>query len=163
MSGRPAREQPKRPVQVTVDDDARRQLASQLTARRLPVRSLSQLFESLLFLLQSIYIEDDEAEFLRKMYRIESERLTAIARAGTEPRRVRLHLTLDVGACAFMDMLKRKHRRLFGTRSAVATALAFAASRLCADADSLRYLARRIRAVCRAHPTRHRGNSDTSA
>lgn len=137
-----------------MDKEAREQLVALLATPEHRITSLSQLFECLLFLLQGIYIENDETRFRKRIYEIAARRMTDIAKAGDGPELVTAHLTIDVDACAFMDFLKKRYRTLLGSRSKVATLIVYWTAQLCSNTRGLHYLARRLEHVRRAHATR---------
>ena len=152
MTGRPARSHPKLPVQLHVDADALYLLPRLLGAPGQPPASLSQLFEDLVFLMESSYLEEPDEQFVRRAYEIAARRLLHIAASGHEPAAARLHLTIDEDACAFIDFIKSRHPVLFESRSSVATLIAFHAAQYCTDADHLRYLEHRIADIRHIHP-----------
>ena len=151
MSRKPQRGKPKQAIQVSIDAADRRKLVILLGSPEHQLGSFSQLFECLLFLLEGIYIENSEARFTQRLYEVAAQRASDIAARGAEPVQELIHLTIDASARAFMDLLKQKYRNLLGSRSKVATLVAYWASRLCADRRGMRYLARRLEQVRRAH------------
>lgn len=143
-----------------MDREGRTSLVSLLGCSEHQIGSLSQLFECLLFLLEGIYIENSDARFTRRLYEVAAQRASDIAARGTEPAQEFVHLTIDANARAFMDLLKQRYRNLLGSRSKVATLVAYWTSRLCANTQGMRYLARRLEQVRRYHPTRGQHAAD---
>lgn len=155
MAGKPQREKAKTAIQIVTDADVRSRLSPLLAGRRKGEASLSRLVETLLFLLESVYIEDSNEKFVRTYYGLKSRRLREIAEAGREPSQKRVHVTIDRGACTFADLMTRRHPCLFRTRSELATILLYQAGLYCKNDTSLRYFTRRLEHASQTHPKRH--------
>ncbi len=115
MAGKPQREQAKQRLQASVEEKAYETLAV-LREADAGYRSISQLVETLLLWERGIYMEAADERYLRRLQKIRAQRYLSLESLSEAPAQRRLHLTLDVRACEFVEFMLGKYPMLFRGR-----------------------------------------------
>ncbi len=115
MAGKPQREQAKQRFQAPVEEQACATLSA-LREADTSYRSTSQLVETLLLWERGVYMEAADGRYLRRLQKIRAQRYLALESLSSPPAQRRLHLTLDVRACEFVEFMLGKYPMLFHGR-----------------------------------------------
>lgn len=115
MAGKPQREQAKQRFQASVEEQACATLDA-LRETDGSYRSTSQLVETLLLWERGIYMEASDERYLRHLQKIRAQRYLSLESLSRPSAHRRLHLTLDVRACEFVEFMVGKYPLLFRGR-----------------------------------------------
>ena len=154
MTGRPLREKPKETVRVAVSQDVRTSILPLLKNELVDFASFSELVETIMFLSEHIYTIEPDNSFVIKLEKIRHKRVLAQIKDHELMRSRFIHVTLDVQAVGFLDLLVRKYPMLFRNRSDVMELLLANVGSECAATKGVRYYANRLAEVKGMHPTR---------
>lgn len=154
MSGRPQREMPKVTVRVAVGEDVRLSVRPLLKADGVTFASFSQLVETIIFLSQHIYAAEPDNGFAIELAKLRAQRTIAQIKDPELNRERFLHVTLDVDAVAFIDMLVSRYHMLFKNRSEAVELMLLNVGSACDTPKGIRYYANRLSEVLSLHPSR---------
>ncbi len=115
MAGKPQRDQAKQRLQAPIEEKACETLAALREADE-SYRSTSQLVETLLLWERGVYMEGADGRYLRRLQKIRAQRYLSLESLSQPPAQRRLHLTLDVRACEFVEFMLGKYPLLFRGR-----------------------------------------------
>ena len=156
MTGRPQREEPKETIRLTIGKDVYASMLPLLKNDTVTFASMSQLVETMIFLSEHIYIAEPDDSFVIGLAGIRADRI--IEQIGdpalTTTRHV--HVSLDVQAIGFLDLLVRKYHMLFKNRSDVVELLLLNIAGECGTPSGIRYYASRLAEVLDLHPVQVR-------
>ena len=152
MSRKPQREQVKRAIQLRVNAELPTRVRKKLPACEDGPASLSRLIEDMLFMTRAAYAESPSEDFVRNAYALRARQFMDISRAGAEPELATIHVTIDRDACAFADLLTKRHPRVFPSRSELCALLLYQADIFCATDKQARYFLLRLEETVRVHP-----------
>lgn len=154
MTGRPQREMPKETVRVAVGDDVYASILPLLNNDKHPFASVSQLVETIIFLSQHIYAAEPDNGFAIDLAKLKSKHVIAQIRDPELARERFLHVTLDVDAVKFIDLLVGKYHMLFRNRSEAVELMLLNVGKSCNTPKGVRYYANRLNEVLGLHPSR---------
>lgn len=156
MTGKPQREMPKETIRVAVGEDVYASVLPLLKNDTLTFASVSQLVETIVFLSEHIYVAEVDDSFVIGLVKLRANRTIAQSRDPRLTASRYIHVTLDVGAVEFLDLLVRKYHTLFRNRSDVMELLLLNIGQECDTPSGIRYYANRLAEVLSLHPTRKR-------
>lgn len=156
MTGRPQREKPKETIRAAVSEDIYASVLPLLKNDTLTFASVSQLVETIIFLSEHIYVAEPDDSFVIGLVRLRADRvIDQIWNPQLMASRY-IHVTLDVDAVGFLDLLVRKYPMLFRNRSEVIELLLLNIGEECGTSNGTRYYASRLAEVLSLHPVHKR-------
>ena len=156
MSGRPQREEPKETIRAAVSEDTYASILPLLKNDTMAFASVSQLVETIIFLSEHIYVAEPDDGFVIGLAKLQASRVVAQIKDPSLMASRYIHVTLDVSAVDFLDLLVRKYSMLFRRRSDVIELLLLNVGEECATASGTRYYANRLAEVLSLHPMQER-------
>lgn len=148
----PQRTHPKQRIHASIEVELYHRISLLRTTQASALNSLSALVETIVFWGKGIYLEQRGEEFLFELRSLKALRLLELDDLHAFPPERNLHLTLDIEAIEFLDLLHMQYPVVFHSRTeALALILAYA-SAYCADVEKRRYLMRRLETVLAQHP-----------
>lgn len=156
MAGKPQREVAKRPIQIQVDEGVYASVLPLLKSGRARFSSLSQLFETIVFLSERIYIEEPDDGFIVHIAELKLSRIVRRIRCRAQGDKRPVHITLDVHALSFVDMLVKKYRSIFRNRSEALELLLCNIGEACDSPADASYFGNRLADILELHPTKGR-------
>lgn len=156
MTGRPQREKPKKTIRAAVSEDVYASVLPLLKNDTMNFASVSQLVETIIFLSEHIYIAEPDNGFVIGLARLRANRVIAQIKDPKLTASRYIHVTLDVDAVEFLDLLVRKYNMLFKNRSDVVELLLLNVGEECGTPDGIRYFANRLAEVLSLHPLQER-------
>ena len=156
MTGRPQREKPKETIRAAVSEDVYASVLPLLKNDTMNFASVSQLVETIIFLSEHIYIAEPVNGFVIGLARLRTNRVIAQIKDPKLTASRYVHVTLDVDAVEFLDLLVRKYNMLFKNRSDVVELLLLNIGEECGTPDGIRYFANRLAEVLSLHPLQER-------
>ena len=156
MTGRPQREEPKETVRIAVSEDVYASVLPLLKNDTIAFASVSQLVETIIFLSEHIYVAEPDDSFVIGLAKLRANRTIAQIKNPALTASRYIHVTLDVSAVEFLDLLVRKYHMLFRNRSDVVELLLLNIGEECATPDGIRYYANRLAEVLSLHPVHER-------
>lgn len=152
MSGRPQREEPKETIRAAVSEDVFASVLPLLKNDTMTFASVSQLVETIIFLSEHVYIAEPDDSFVVGLAKLRANRIVAQVKDPDLMASRYIHVTLDVSAVGFLDLLVRKYSMLFKSRSDVIELLLLNVGKECGTASGIRYYANRLAEVLSLHP-----------
>lgn len=156
MTGKPQRERPKETIRVAVGEDVYASVLPLLKNDTLTFASVSQLVETIVFLSEHIYVAEADDSFVIELVKLRANRTIAQIRDPRLTESRYIHVTLDVDAVRFLDLLVQKYPTLFRNRSDVMELLLLNVGRGCDGPNGVRYYANRLAEVLSLHPVHKR-------
>lgn len=152
MTGKPQREVAKKPVQIRIDESVYASVLPLLKSGRARFSSLSQLFETIVFLSEHIYIEEPDDGFIIQIAELKLDRIIDQIRGRAQRDKRPLHIVLDVRALSFVDMLIERYRLIFRNRSETFELLLYNIGTACDSPADASYFGNRLADVLELHP-----------
>lgn len=153
MTGRPQREVPKETVRADITEDTYVSVLPLLRNDIVSFASVSQLVETIVFLSEHIYVAEPDDSFVVNLAKLKARRTIEQIRNPDLMKSRFIHVTLDVDAIGFLDLLVRKYPMLFRRRSDVLELLLLNVGSECDSPKGMRYYANRLSDVLLMHPT----------
>ena len=155
MSGKPARTKAKSVLQARISTDAYQSVRVLRTHPLGLFHSFSHLFETLIFWIQGIYIEDVDQDALRILYGIKVKNISEFPDTRKTLQHHNLRATIDSEAIAFLNMLATRYQHLFASRAELIELVLLYAGSFCTDEVHTDYLMQRLQQVVENHPRRY--------
>lgn len=159
MTGKPQRELPKETIRLAITKRVWFSLRPLLKSDAAEFASMSQLVETIVFLSEHIYAVEPDNGFVLSLARLHADQVIAQIKDPDLFDSRYMHVSMDVHAIEFIDMLVDKYPMLFRRRSDVMELLLWNVGSECDDPNGVRYYANRLAEVQTLHPTRADGNT----
>lgn len=156
MTGKPQRGAAKKPVQIRIDESVYASVLPLLKSGRARFSSLSQLFEAIIFLSEHIYIEEPDDGFIIQIAELKLNRIIDQIKDHAQRDKRPVHVTLDVRALSFVDMLVMRYRSIFRNRSETLELLLCNIGTVCDSPAGTSYFGNRLADVLELHPTQRK-------
>lgn len=154
MTGRPQRDLPKETIRLVISKRTWFSLRPLLKSDAVEFSSMSQLVETIVFLSEHIYAVEPDNGFVLSLARLHADQVIAQIKDPSLYDSRYMHVSMDVHAIEFVDMLVERYPMLFRRRSDVMELLLWSVGRECDDPNGVRYYANRLAEVQSLHPTR---------
>lgn len=156
MSGTPHRTKAKKQVQARLSQDVYESIVGLLDDSGGLFTSFSQLVETIIFLSAHMYIEEPDNGYVKALAKLMSERtLDRIEKGHPDPEK-HVHMTIDIEALGFIDMLVARYPMVANNRSVAINLILFNIGRTCNTKEDRRYYTNRLQDVLSLHPVRKR-------
>jgi hypothetical protein len=152
MTGKPRRTSAKRDVHIAIHNDIFKSVQPLLKEQDSGIESFSNLVETIIFLSFHMYTEEPDNGFIARLAKLKTSNALRYIEHRSSDTIHHVHMTLDIEAIAFLDMLVARYGILFESRSAALDLLLCNIGNGCTTPDEIHYYSNRLNEVLRLHP-----------